>query len=98
MLIANKVFASNEVDGVKDNDKLIEKFGKLSKIGKSLKSLKLSKSRNSKSKKLAKSKKPSKSGNSPNFDAKKAGSSFLTPKAKAAFNHLHLTFIDAPIL
>ena len=32
------------------------------------------------------------------FDAKKAGPSFLTPKASAAFNHLWLAFIKASIL
>ena len=43
----------------------------------------------SKSQKLAKSeKKLSKSGNLPNFDAKDHGPSFLTLKAKAAFNRL----------
>ena len=52
----------------------------------------------SESKKSAKSKKPSKSGNSPNFDAKKAGSSFLTPGAREAFNRLRLAFTEAPIL
>ena len=62
------------------------------------KSEKLSKSGNSKGKKLAKSKKPSKSGNSPNFDAKEVGLSFLTPKARAAFNRLRLAFTKAPIL
>ena len=52
----------------------------------------------SESKKLAKSKKPSKSENSPNFDAKKAGPSFLTPGAKEAFNCLRLAFTKALIL
>ena len=55
------------------------------------------KSRKSKSQKLAKSKKPSKSGNSPNFDAKKAGPSFLTPGAREVFNHLRLAFTETPI-
>ena len=59
---------------------------------------KLAKSGNSKGKKLAKSKKPSKSGNSPNFDAKEAGPSFLTPEARSAFNRLRLAFTEAPIL
>ena len=71
---------------------------KLAKIsGKLLKSLKLSKLGNSKGKKSAKSKKPSKNWNSPNFNAKEAGPSFLTPKARVAFNHLCLAFIEAPI-
>ena len=52
----------------------------------------------SESKKSAKSKKPSKSGNSPNFDAKEAGPSFLTPEARSAFNRLRLAFTEAPIL
>ena len=51
-----------------------------------------------KNKKLAKSKKLSKSGNSPNFDAKEAGPSFLIPKARTNFNRLWLTFTKAPIL
>ena len=62
------------------------------------KSRKLSKLGNSKGKNLAKSKKPSKSGNSSHFDTKKAGLSFLTPKAKAAFNRLRLAFTEALIL
>ena len=73
-------------------DELAKKSGKLSK------GLKLSKSGNSKGKKSAKSKKPSKSGNSPNFDAKEAGPSFLTPEARSAFNRLRLAFTEAPIL
>ena len=68
------------------------------KLRKSSKGLKLSKSRNLKGKKLAKSKKPSKSGNSPNFDTKKADSSFLTSKARAAFNRLRLALTKALIL
>ena len=73
-------------------EELAKKSEKLSK------NLKLFKSRNSKGKKLAKSKKPSKSGNSPNFDVKEAGSSFLTPKARAVFNCLRLAFTKASIL
>ena len=71
---------------------LAKKSGKLSK------GLKSSKSGNLKRKNLTKSKKLSKSGNLPNFDAKKAGPSFLTPKPKAAFNRLRLAFTKAPIL
>ena len=55
--------------------------------------------------KLFKSQKPaklekklSKSGNSLNFDTKNSGQSFLTPKARAAFNRLRLAFIKVPIL
>ena len=59
---------------------------------------KSAKTGNLKGKKSAKSKKPSKSGNSPNFDAKEAGPSFLTPEARSAFNRLRLAFTKAPIL
>ena len=59
------------------------------------KSQKLSKSEKSKGKK---SKKPPKSRNSPNFDAKDIRPSFLTPKARSAFNRLRLAFTEAPIL
>ena len=92
VLVANKLLATNEVGGVEDDNKLIEKCGKLSKTRK------LSKFGNSKCKKLAKSKKLSKSANSPNFDAKKAGPSFLTPKTREAFNRLRLAFTNTPIL
>ena len=53
---------------------------------------KLEKSKGKKSKKL------SKSGNSPNFDTKNSGPSFLTPEARLAFNRLWLAFIKALIL
>ena len=53
----------------------------------------------SKSQKLTKlRKKLSKSGNLPNFNAKKAGPSFLTSDAREAFNRLWLAFTKAPIL
>ena len=89
---ADEVLVANEVSSVEGGGESIEKCGKLSKTEKS------SKSRNTKDKKSAKSKKPSKSGNSPNFDVTKAGPSFLTPKARSAFNRLRLTFIKALIL
>ena len=73
-------------------EKLAKKLAKLSK------GQKLSKLGNLKGKNLAKSKKSSKSENSPNFDIKEAGLSFLTPQAKAAFNRLRLVFTKAPIL
>ena len=92
VFIVNKMFAANEVGGIEDGDGSIEKYRKSSKTGK------LSKSGNLKGKKSAKSKKPSKSGNSPNFDAKEAGPSFLTPEARSAFNRLRLAFTEAPIL
>ena len=92
MLAANEMFVANEVGGVESSGKLIGKCGKLSKTGKS------SKSEKSKGKKSAKSKNPSKSGNSPNFNTTEVGLSFLTPKARAAFNRLQLAFTKAPIL
>ena len=104
VLAANKVLgarmlAADEVgsvggggDGSSDGSKRVEP-----KTGRS-ESQKLSKSGNSKGKKSAKSKKPSKSGNSPHFNAKKAGSSFLTPEARSIFNRLWLAFTKAPIL
>ena len=74
-------------------NELAKKSGKLSK------GLKSPKSGNSKRKNLTKSgKNLSKSGNSPNFGATETGLSFLTPKARSAFNRLRLAFIKAPIL
>ena len=105
MLIANKVLAANEVDGIKSGYESIKKCGKLSKTRKSSKFQKLSKSGKSKSKKTSKSrnsaklgKKLSKSGNSTNFDAMEDGPKFLTPDARTAFNRLRLAFTEAPIL
>ena len=69
------------VDGV-SGVKFVKKSGK-SKGQKTSKSQKLFKSGKSKGEK---SKKPSKSKNSPNFDAKNIGPSFLTPKARSTFN------------
>ena len=51
----------------------------------------------SKSQKLTKSKKPPKNKNSPKFDTKETKPSFLTHKARAAFNRLQLVFIKALI-
>ena len=98
MLIVNEVLAANEIGGVEGSDELIEKGGKLLKTEKLSKGLKLSKSGNSKGTKSAKSKKLLKSRNSSNFDTKKVGPSFLTFKARVAFNHLWLAFTKAPIL
>ena len=70
-----------------------KKSGK-SKGQKSAKSQKLSKSGKSKGEKP---KKPSKSGNLSNFGATESGLSFLTPKARLAFNRLRLAFTKAPI-
>ena len=104
VLVANevlsaRVLAADEVGDVGDGNRSNNRSKCVEpKTGKLVKSLKLSKSGNSKDKKLAKSKKPSKSGNSPNFDAKIARPSFLTPETKSTFNYLRLTFIKAPIL
>ena len=92
ILIANNVLTADKVGGIENNNKLIKKSGKSSKSGKS-KSEKLFIFQ-----KLAKSgKKLSKSGNLLKFDATEAGSSFLTSKARAAFNYLQLTFTKTPI-
>ena len=63
------------------------------------------KSEKSKSQKMSKSRKSaksgkisSKSGNPPNFGATESEPSFLTPKARSAFNRLRLAFTEAPIL
>ena len=65
------------------NNKLIQRYGKLSK-SRNLKNKKLSKFQ-----KLAKlEKKSSKSENSPKFNTKKNGSSFLISKVRTAFNYL----------
>ena len=70
-----------------------KKSGK-SKDQKTSKSQKLAKAR-----KLSKSiKNFSKSGNLPNSGTIETGPSFLTPKAKSAFNRLLLAFIEASIL
>ena len=105
MLVADKVLAADEVDGVEGGDESIEKCGKSSKTEKLSKSQKLSKSGKSKSEKtskfqnLAKSgKKSSKSGNSTNSDAMENGPKFLIPDARTAFNRLRLAFTEAPIL
>ena len=71
------------------------KKSRKSKSQKSAKSQKSSKSGKSKGKK---SKKPPKIGNTPNFNAKDTGPSFLTPKARSALNLLRLAFIEVPIL
>ena len=87
------MLVANEVGDIEGGDESIEKCGKLSKIGKTSKIQKFTKSQKS-----AKSKKLSKRANSLNFDSKDSGPSFLTPKARAAFNRLQLVFIEAPIL
>ena len=57
MFITHEMLAINKVGGIKDGDKLIEKYRKLLKIRKLSKSLKLSKSGNWKNEKLFKSQK-----------------------------------------
>ena len=92
-VLGAKVLAANEVGDVGDGDGLSDRSKYVEPKTGRLENQKTSKSRN-----LAKSKKQSKSGNSPKFDATKAGPSFLTPKARATFNRLRLAFIKAPIL
>ena len=93
MLLADEVFAANEVDGIEGGDELIEKCGKSSKTGKLSKSQKSFKSWN-----LAKSgKKSSKSGKLTNFNATENSPKFLTPDAKTTFNRLRLSFTKASI-
>ena len=92
-LASRRNINNDEVDGFVDEEHA-KKSGKL-KGQKSAKSWKLSKLGKSRSEK---SKKPSKCENSPNFDATKAGLSFLTPDARTIFNHLRLAFIKALIL
>ena len=78
------MLANNKIGSIESDDKLIEKYWKLSKIRKLSKDQKFFKSQ-----KLAKSKKKlSKSGNSSNINIKKAKPSFLIFKAKKTFNYL----------
>ena len=98
-VLGARVLAANEVgsfngggDGLSDGLKHVEP-----KIRRS-ESQKLSKSGNLEGKKSANSKKPSKSKNSPNFDAKEAGPSFLTSGSREAFNRLRLAFTKISIL
>ena len=88
----NKV-GGDGVDHAKKSRK--SKGQKTSKSQKLAKSQKLFKSRKSIGKKP---KKQSKSGNFPNFGAAESGSSFLTSKARSAFNRLWLAYIEASIL
>ena len=83
--------SNKPASGKNDGDDEVDKFGgngmehakksgksKSQKTSKSQKSYKSGKSKSEKPKKL------SKSGNSPNFDAKNSGPSFLTPEARSA--------------
>ena len=87
-LILEKVGDGESGDGVDGGGVEIAKKSGKSKGQKMSKSWKLSKSE----------KKLSKSGNSPNFGATESRPSFLTPKARSAFNRLQLAFIKALIL
>ena len=78
VFVINKMPTANEIDGVEGDNELIEKCEKLSKTRKLFKFQILAKSK----KKLLKNK------NSPNFNAKENGPSFLTPKGRIAFNYL----------
>ena len=91
-VLGTRVLAANEADDVGGDDGLNDGSKHVEPKTRRSKSQKMSKSQN-----LAKSKKQLKSENSPKFDATKAGPSFLTPKARAAFNRLWLAFTKAPI-
>ena len=78
MLVSDEIFIANEVGGIEDGNKSIEKCEKLSKTRKLFKSQKSAKSK----------KKLSKSENLPNYNAKKNEPNFLTPDARMVFNCL----------
>ena len=84
-----------EVDDSKGGDAIGGDGVEFAKKSGKLKGQKLAKFQKLKGKK---SKKPSKDGNSPNFDATEARSSFLISDARTAFNRLRLTFTKTPIL
>ena len=89
---------SKPASGRNDGDGEIDKIGG-DGVEHAKKSGKSKDQKTSKSQKLAKSgKNSSKCKNSPNFDATEAGPSFLTPKARSAFNRLRLAFTKALIL
>ena len=100
-VLSAKVLAVGEVgdvgngDGSSNGSKRVEPKTRRSESQKLAKSQKSSKSGKSKGKKSEKS---SKSGNLSNFNAKNSGPSFLTPKARSAFNCLRLAFTKALIL
>ena len=82
-VLSAKVFATNKVDDIESGGR--SKYVK-------------PKTRRSESQKLSKSKKLSKTENSPKFNTKKNGPSFLTLGARKVFNHLWLAFNKALIL
>ena len=92
-----RVFAINKAGDIEvgDGSKCIKSKTGRSESQNLAKSQKLSKSRKCKGEK---SKKPSKSENSSNFNATKAGPSFLTPGARKTFNRLQLAFTETQIL
>ena len=92
------VLVTNEVSDVRDGDGLSDWLKRMKPKTERSESQKLAKSQKLSKSKNEKSKKPSKSRNSPNFDTTKAGPSFLTSQARAAFNRLRLAFNKAPIL
>ena len=88
MIKNNRMLASNEVSDVEGSNKSIKKLIK-SKTRKIFKLRKLKSKKLFKSQKLTKSRKNLlKNRNSSYFDIKKNGPSFLTPKARTAYNCL----------
>ena len=88
---------SRPTSGKNESDGEVDGFG--SGVEHAKKSGKSKGQKMSKSQKSSKSgKNSSKSGNLPNFGATKTEPSFLTPKARSAFNRLRLAFTEAPIL
>lgn len=93
VLVNIKVFAANKNNDIKGSDELIKEFvepktRKLSKTEKLFRSPKLAKSE----------KKQSKNMNLSKLNTKKVDSSFLNSNIRMIFNHLWLTFTNAPIL
>ena len=88
---------SRPASGRNDGNSEVDRFGGSMKHAK--KSGKSKGQKMSKSQKLAKSgKNSSKSENLPNFGATESEPSFLTPKARSAFDRLRLAFTKTPIL
>ena len=102
MLAANEVLGArilvaDEVSDVGDGDRSSDRSKHVEPKTGRLKGQKSAKSQKSSKSKSEKSKKPLKNGNLLNFDAMEAGPSFLTSKARAAFNRLRPAFTKAPI-
>ena len=95
---SSKNNGSRPVSGRNNSNNKVDEFGGDS-VEYAKKSGKSKGQKTSKSQKSAKSgKNSSKSGNLPNFGATKTEPSFLTPKARSAFNRLRLAFTKALIL